>query len=272
MSVLLSKFCRPAFGTRLNKLVNGKYQNEMKKCMSSWSKEAHRPAVTWKSLTITGVMTASLLYSFNSIKKEKEKQNMIERKRQLGKASIGGPFELIDSEGKLRTSEEFKGKWLLIYFGFTHCPDICPDEIEKMVKTVNVINKDKDFPNIQPIFISVDPERDTPEIVGKYIKEYSPDFIGLTGSPEQVEKVCKAYRVYYSAGPKDEDKDYIVDHTIIIYLIGPDGDFIDYYGQTRSAEEVAAGIQLQMLKYRNTKESSNSFTSFLKGVTSLHNS
>ncbi|KAG8536270.1 hypothetical protein GDO81_026778, partial [Engystomops pustulosus] len=144
------------------------------------------------------------------VKKEKEEKIEQEKQRSLGKPLLGGPFSLIDHNGLPKTDQHFLGQWVLLYFGFTHCPDICPEEIEKMIQVVDEIDALKGVPNLTPVFITVDPERDDKDAVAKYIKEFSPKLVGLTGTAGQIEKVAKAYRVYFSPGPKDDDSDYIV--------------------------------------------------------------
>uniref|UniRef100_A0A8C6ZTL3 Protein SCO1 homolog, mitochondrial n=1 Tax=Nothoprocta perdicaria TaxID=30464 RepID=A0A8C6ZTL3_NOTPE len=187
------------------------------------------------------------LYNLHLFPLELEK----ERNRGIGKPLLGGPFSLVNHEGQPKTNKDYIGQWVLIYFGFTHCPDICPDELEKMIEVVEEIDGIPSLPNLTPLFITIDPERDSEEAMARYVKEFSPKLIGLTGTKEQIGQVAKAYRVYYSEGPKDEDNDYIVDHTIIMYLLGPDGEFVDYYGQNKRSAEISASIAAHMRKYRS---------------------
>uniref|UniRef100_A0A8D0ECL4 Synthesis of cytochrome C oxidase 1 n=1 Tax=Salvator merianae TaxID=96440 RepID=A0A8D0ECL4_SALMN len=208
--------------------------------------------VTWKTLAVTCAVGGGLLAVMKYFKKEKEAKLEKERNRSIGKPLLGGPFSLSDHQGRQKSDRDYLGQWLLIYFGFTHCPDICPEELEKMVQVVDEIDEIPSLPDVTPLFITIDPERDTKEAIATYIKEFSPKLIGLTGTKDEIDQVARAYRVYYSSGPKDEDNDYIVDHTIIMYLIGPDGRFVDYYGQNKNHSEIAASIAGHMRQHKQS--------------------
>ncbi|XP_034264389.1 protein SCO1 homolog, mitochondrial [Pantherophis guttatus] len=206
--------------------------------------------VTWKSLAVTAVIGGGLLGILKYLKKEKKAALERESIRSIGKPLLGGPFSLVDHHGQPKSDRDYLGQWVLIYFGFTHCPDICPEELEKMMLAVDEVDRIASLPNVTPLFITIDPERDSEEAIAKYVKEFSPKLIGLTGTKEQIDQVSRAYRVYYSPGPRDEDNDYIVDHTIIMYLVGPDGQFVDYFGQNKNNLEIAAGILKHMKQYK----------------------
>uniref|UniRef100_A0A914I7Y4 Thioredoxin domain-containing protein n=1 Tax=Globodera rostochiensis TaxID=31243 RepID=A0A914I7Y4_GLORO len=210
--------------------------------------------VTWKAVAVLVSFCVPFLLILFAVKKMKE--NEMERNRQMaiGKARLGGEWELVNVAGKAEGSKDFLGKWVLIYFGFTNCPDICPDEIEKMIDVVDILNREEANILISPVFISVDPERDTAERVRVYCAEFSPKLRGFTGDKEQVAKVTKAFRVYHSEGPRTKrTDDYIVDHTVIMYLIDPDGNFHDYYGQNRRAREIVNVIKIKALEWEAKK-------------------
>ncbi|XP_078426853.1 protein SCO1 homolog, mitochondrial-like [Cetorhinus maximus] len=206
--------------------------------------------VTWKSLAITFAVGGTLLVVMKYFKKEKEEKLEKERTRSIGKAALGGPFALINHTGQPKTDKDYLGQWVLIYFGFTHCPDICPEELEKMIAVVDEIDKVPSLPNLTPLLITIDPDRDNVAAMARYVQEFSPKLIGLTGSREQIEDVSRAYRVYYSQGPKDDDNDYIVDHTIIMYLVGPNGEFLEYYGQNKNSAEISSSIASHMRSFK----------------------
>jgi protein SCO1/2 len=159
---------------------------------------------------------------------------------------LGGPFELVDRKGQVKTDEDLKGQYLLIYFGFVFCPDICPQEMEKQSHAIELL--DAEFgPVATPVFISIDPKRDTPAQVDDYCKEFHPRLVGLTGTPEQVKKASRAYRVYFNEGLKTDEKDYLIDHSIIHYFMGKDGKFIDFFGKNMTAKEITEKMRAVIL-------------------------
>lgn len=159
----------------------------------------------------------------------------------LGKAAVGGPFTLTDQTGRRVTDQDFRGKYMLVYFGFTFCPDVCPSGLQVMAAALDQLGPKAE--QVVPIFITVDPERDTPEQLAQYVASFHPRLLGLTGSPEEIQSVAKAYRVYYRK-VKDEKStaEYTVDHTSIIYLMSPEGEFITHFTHATPASTMADKI------------------------------
>ena len=160
------------------------------------------------------------------------------RVQTSGKALVGGPFELIDQSGKEVTDRDFRGRYMLVFFGFTHCPDICPAELQVMSAALDQLGGKAS--KVVPIFITLDPERDTQSAISDYVKHFGPNFVGLTGSPEAVAAAAKAYRVAYAKVEEQGTADgYTVDHSALVYLMGTDGEYVTHFAYGTSADKMA---------------------------------
>jgi len=180
---------------------------------------------------------------FLYVKNDKEKKREAELTKSVGRPKVGGPFTLVNHLGEPFTNLQLKGRYVLLYFGFTHCPDICPTELKKLSKVMNILEKEGLGDSVQPLFIAVDPNRDSVAQVREYVADFHPRLMGLTGTPEQIEKVTKSYRVYFSKaqntlGEKGED-DYLLDHSIILYFMDQNGDFLEFFGTNVNEEYIA---------------------------------
>jgi protein SCO1/2 len=141
--------------------------------------------------------------------------------RQL--PQVGGHFALSTPDGRRVTDESFRGKWMLVYFGYTSCPDVCPTTLSSMAQALQKLGPLAD--KVQPLFITVDPERDTPKIVGEYVKDFDPRFVGLVGSPQEIAAAAHDFHVYYVVRQLGNNE-YVIDHSSFIYVLDPNGTFV----------------------------------------------
>jgi protein SCO1/2 len=155
-------------------------------------------------------------------------------------AAIGGPFKLVDQNGQVVTDEDLKGHPFLVFFGFTHCPDVCPTTLFEVSEILRALGPDAD--RARALFITVDPERDTPAAMKDYLSSFDPHLVGLSGDPAETAKVLTAYRVYAKKVPT-KDGDYTMDHTALIYLMDRDGRFVSPFNLKRSPEEAATDLK-----------------------------
>jgi len=158
----------------------------------------------------------------------------------MGQALIGGPFSLTDHNGRRVTEKDFLGKYMLVFFGYTYCPDLCPTELQVMSEAVESLGAKGEA--IQPVFISFDPKRDTPESLKAYVENFSPRLVGLTGTEQEIAQAARAYRVYYKKIDNGGASDYLMDHSTIVYLMGPDGKFIKHFTYSTDAKVLAEAL------------------------------
>lgn len=156
-------------------------------------------------------------------------------------ALIGGPFTLTDQHGNVVTESILGDHWSVIYFGYTFCPDVCPLTLQNVSLAIEDLGGRGD--RVQPIFISVDPWRDTPEVMEFYAANFHPRMLALSGTPEQVAEAAASYRVFYAPTQKPDDPNFLVEHTSLLYVTGPDGRYVTHISHTSSVEEIVAKLR-----------------------------
>jgi protein SCO1/2 len=157
-----------------------------------------------------------------------------------GEALVGGPFTLTAHTGERVSNETFRGKFMLLVFGFTYCPDVCPTELQVVSAALDEMGEKA--ADIQPLFVTIDPARDTPEALAPYVRNFHARLIGLTGTDEEIRKIAAAYRVYYARAKGGGGADYLMDHSSIIYLMDRDGRFLKHFSYGADATALAQGI------------------------------
>lgn len=167
--------------------------------------------------------------------------NSASRMASTGLPPLGGPFTLVDHTGRTVTQADFGGKLKLIYFGYTYCPDVCPTELSTIAAVMDRLGPDAE--RVQPLFVSIDPARDTVPHMAGYVALFHPRLVGLTGTAEQVAAAARAYRVYYAKAPNGGETDYLMDHSSFVYLTGPDGTVKTVFPAKTTSETMADGIR-----------------------------
>lgn len=157
-----------------------------------------------------------------------------------GQVAIGGPFDLIDHKGNTVTDKDLLGSYTLVYFGYTFCPDVCPTSLQTASTALEMLPMRKSN-KVVSLFITIDPERDTPEVMGEYVKHFHKSLIGLTGTLEQIKQAAKAYKIYYKKVVEDgkQEDEYLMDHSAFQYLMGPDGKYLTHFSHGITPEEMA---------------------------------
>ena len=157
-----------------------------------------------------------------------------------GTALVGGPFTLTAHTGERVSDAGFRGRLMLVYFGYTYCPDVCPTELQVMGQAIDLLGEEAD--EVAPIFITVDPERDTREVMAAYVPFFHDRLIGLTGTPQEIAEVAKAYRIYYATVEGGEGGVYLMDHTSLVYLMGRDGRYLRHFTHGTEPRAMADAI------------------------------
>ncbi len=152
---------------------------------------------------------------------------------------IGGPFHLTDQNDQIRTEADFRGQLLLVFFGYTNCPDVCPTTLQTITTALDKLGPDA--AKVTPIFITVDPDRDTPKVMKAYAANFTPRLIALSGSPEEIAAAAKAYRIYYKK--VGEGADYSMDHTALVYVMGPDGRYLAHFSTEATADDIVKDLR-----------------------------
>jgi cytochrome oxidase Cu insertion factor (SCO1/SenC/PrrC family) len=165
------------------------------------------------------------------------------RVRVTGVADVGGSFALLDQNGQTRTDADFRGRWMLIYFGYTHCPDVCPTTLSLMSEVLSRLGKRAS--RVAPIFITVDPARDTPDVLKAYLASFDPRFVGLTGPASHIASAAANYRVYVSRHALPGGG-YAMDHSSVIYLMSPAGKFAADYDQSQGPDAIAQDLEKRL--------------------------
>jgi len=195
------------------------------------------------ALGLTAVVAIIIAVVFMNIPDNSAVTVLNQTKTSSSSVNIGGEFTLTDSRGKSVTDKDYRGKYMLVFFGYTFCPDVCPTALQTISDTMDLMGPIAK--KIQPLFVTVDPARDTVDVLNRYVKNFHPAIIGLTGTDRQIANIAKIYGVFYakSIEPGAEDDDYAMAHSAIVYLMGPDGKYLANFRHETPPDEMAARLK-----------------------------